>query len=83
MLGKLYEKNADAVKDVTDNFDIDISRIGAPNYFYVETLTGGKTDATPAPETADEVYIYYFDIETQILYYMYANQKGINETVAD
>lgn len=83
MLGKLHAQDADAVSSITENFDLDIGSLGAPNYFYVETVTGGKTDATPSPETCDELYIYYFEVESQILYYLYANQKEINKTVAD
>jgi len=85
MLGKLYSNDADSVADVTENFDtdIDINSLGAPNYFYVETITGGKADPSPLPETCDELYIYYFEVESQILYYFYANQKEINKTVAD
>lgn len=83
LLGKLDAKDSASVADVTANFDFDFGSIGAPNYFYVETVTGGKTDESPAPESCDEIYIYYFDIEAQILYYFYVNQKEINKTVAD
>ena len=78
MLGTLYDANAESVAEVTENFDFDLGSIGAPNYFYVETVTGGKTDETPAPDTCDEFSLYYFDVDAQILYYFYLNQKGIN-----
>jgi len=78
MLGTLDNANAESVADVTANFDFDIGTIGAPNYFYVETFTGGNADESPAPETCDELHIYYFDVASQTLYYFYANQKGIN-----
>ena len=77
LLGKLDAKDSASVADVATNFDFDFGSLGAPNYFYVETVTGGKIDESPAPDTCDELTIYYFEIETQTLYYFYANQKGI------
>jgi len=78
MLGKLDSENSESVADLTANFDFDLGSVRAPNYFYVETVTGGKTDETPSPDTCDEFSLYYFDVDAQILYYFYVNQKGIN-----
>ena len=79
MLGTLDDASAESVADITANFDFDLGSIGAPNYFYVETVTGDKTDETPSPETCDKIYIYYFDVEAQTLYYFYVNQKGVTK----
>lgn len=67
-----YEMHVSASPEASRVYDFDKSVIGAGDYFYIETIEGKKSGEITYGKF-DDYDVYYFDLESQILYYFHNN----------
>ena len=59
-------------KELKEQYDFDKSYVAEGDFFYIKTKYGEQIDLTP-PERFYSYTLYYFDMDTQTLYYFHNN----------
>ena len=59
------------MKEITENYDFDKSIVTEDDYYYMESGEGFYQDENGNISESSFISLYYFDMESQILYYFY------------